>query len=163
MESDRGGTKKRIVDAAAEIVGSQIGADLTIRELAKKANVNIAAVNYYFNTKDNLMHEIEQTFATEFKNINTFLSREKNLPPRERLFQWAEMLMSYLMEKPGTIGTFVVNVVSGWNSTLIPELVHGLSNYLLPVIKKLLKNDDYNTAYRASLHIMSCIITPILI
>ncbi len=163
MDSDRADVKSRIVAAAAEIVGSQIGVNLTIRELAKKANVNIAAVNYYFNSKDNLMQEVEQTFADKFKKINMFLSQKEDLPPQDRLFQWADMLMTYLMENPGTISMFVVNVVSGWNSTLIPELIHGLGNCLLPVVKKLLKCDDFNAAYTASLHIMSCIITPILI
>ncbi len=163
MDGERADIKSRIVAAAAEIVGGQIGVNLTIRELAKKANVNIAAVNYYFESKDNLMQEVEQSFADEFKKINMSLSLKDDLSPRERLLRWAEMLMSYLMENPGTISMFVVNVVSGWNSSLIPELLKGLGNYLLPVVKKLIKGDDFNTAYMACLHIMSCIITPILI
>ncbi|HHX87041.1 MAG TPA: TetR family transcriptional regulator, partial [Firmicutes bacterium] len=103
MDSDKGDVKSRIVSAAAGIVGRRIGVNLTIRELAKKADVNIAAVNYYFNSKDNLMQEVERTFADQFKKINMCLSLEDDLLPEERLFQWAEMLMSYLMEYPGTI------------------------------------------------------------
>ena len=155
MESgDRIDVKNKIVTAAAEIVGRQIGTNLTIRELAKIAGVNIAAVNYYFHSKDNLMQEVEHIFADQFKKINLLLALEGGLSPQEKLFQWADMLMSYLMENPGAISTFVVNVVSGWDSALIPELVRGLSDYLLPVVKQLLKSDDFDSAYKASLHMM---------
>ncbi|HHX87117.1 MAG TPA: hypothetical protein GX693_02930, partial [Firmicutes bacterium] len=64
---------------------------------------------------------------------------------------------------PGTISMFVFNVVSGWDSAAIPELIRGLSDCLMPVVKKLIRCDDFKTAYNTSLHIMSCVITPILI
>jgi len=50
--------KQRIIDASRELF-SEVGYESTsVREIAKKAGVNLASINYYFKSKKNLLAEI---------------------------------------------------------------------------------------------------------
>ncbi|MBS7455971.1 TetR family transcriptional regulator [Coralloluteibacterium stylophorae] len=51
-------TKDRILAAAEELFARQGFAGTSLREVTRRANVNIAAVNYHFGSKDNLVNEV---------------------------------------------------------------------------------------------------------
>lgn len=51
-------TKQRLLDAAEELFVSRGFDEVSIRELAAAAGVNVAAVNYHFQGKDNLYREV---------------------------------------------------------------------------------------------------------
>lgn len=51
-------TKDRLLDAAEHLFASRGFDEVSIRELAAAADVNIAAVNYHFQGKENLFHEV---------------------------------------------------------------------------------------------------------
>ena len=57
MSEDKHETKQRLLDAA-EVLFAEKGFDgVSIRELAAAADVNVAAVNYHFQGKQNLYRE----------------------------------------------------------------------------------------------------------
>lgn len=58
MSDDRQTTKDRLLDAAERLFAEKGFADVSIRELAAAADVNLAAVNYHFQGKDNLFEEV---------------------------------------------------------------------------------------------------------
>jgi AcrR family transcriptional regulator len=51
-------TKDRILGAAEELFAQQGFAGTSLREVTSRADVNIAAVNYHFGSKDNLINEV---------------------------------------------------------------------------------------------------------
>ncbi|MDA0666540.1 MAG: TetR/AcrR family transcriptional regulator [Planctomycetota bacterium] len=51
-------TKDRIITAAQELFGEQGYPATSLREITARADVNLAAVNYHFGSKENLLHEI---------------------------------------------------------------------------------------------------------
>lgn len=51
-------TKDRIVAAAQELFGEQGYPTTSMREITARADVNLAAINYHFGSKENLLHEI---------------------------------------------------------------------------------------------------------
>ncbi|MDR2872899.1 MAG: TetR family transcriptional regulator [Xanthomonadaceae bacterium] len=51
-------TKDRILSAAEELFAQQGFAGTSLRQVTGKANVNIAAVNYHFGSKENLINEV---------------------------------------------------------------------------------------------------------
>lgn len=58
MSSPHFSTKERIL-AAAELLFAQHGfAETSLREVTSRADVNLAAVNYHFGSKSNLIHEV---------------------------------------------------------------------------------------------------------
>ena len=51
-------TRERLLDAAEGLFAENGFASVSIRDIAATADVNIAAVNYHFQSKDNLYHEV---------------------------------------------------------------------------------------------------------
>ena len=51
-------TKDRILHAAEELFAAQGFATTSLRQVTSLADVNIAAVNYHFGSKDNLVNEV---------------------------------------------------------------------------------------------------------
>lgn len=58
MESPHFSTKERILGAAEELFARNGFAGASLRELTAAAKVNLAAVNYHFGSKDNLVNEV---------------------------------------------------------------------------------------------------------
>jgi len=51
-------TKDRILSAAEELFAQQGFASTSLRQVTSRADVNIAAVNYHFGSKENLVNEV---------------------------------------------------------------------------------------------------------
>lgn len=60
MTQNRHDTKNRLLDAAEGLFAEKGFENVSIRELAAAAEVNVAAVNYHFQGKENLFHEVIQ-------------------------------------------------------------------------------------------------------
>ncbi|MEN8007297.1 MAG: TetR/AcrR family transcriptional regulator [Candidatus Krumholzibacteriota bacterium] len=58
MTEDRHTTKEKLLDAAECLFAEKGFENVSIRELAAAAEVNVAAVNYHFQGKENLFHEV---------------------------------------------------------------------------------------------------------
>jgi AcrR family transcriptional regulator len=58
VTEDRHDTKNRLLDAAECLFAEKGFENVSIRELVAAAEVNVAAVNYHFQGKENLFHEV---------------------------------------------------------------------------------------------------------
>ena len=58
LAEDRQSTKNRLLDAAENLFAEKDFENVSIRELAAAAQVNVAAVNYHFQGKENLFHQV---------------------------------------------------------------------------------------------------------
>ncbi len=58
MHSDEMSTKSLLIDAAGELFAEYGLEGTTVRAIADKAGVNIAAINYHFGSKENLYREV---------------------------------------------------------------------------------------------------------
>ncbi|GHU98315.1 hypothetical protein FACS1894211_01850 [Clostridia bacterium] len=70
--------KQKIVLAAIECMEMYGRANVTIRKIAKRANVNSAAISYYFGGRENILDMVmRQTLSNAF-NISEFIPYETN-------------------------------------------------------------------------------------
>jgi TetR/AcrR family transcriptional regulator, regulator of cefoperazone and chloramphenicol sensitivity len=51
-------TRERILDAALDLFGERGPSGTTVRDIAKRANVNVAAISYHFGGKDELYRAV---------------------------------------------------------------------------------------------------------
>lgn len=66
MNSDGLTAKEKIFQAAMELVtAGKTEQQITIREIASKAGVNLALVNYYYQSKENLLSQVVGTMMGE--------------------------------------------------------------------------------------------------
>src|SRR5207245_6980856 len=70
MSSDR--TRSAILAAAERLYADRGFGDVTLRDIVAEANVNLAAVNYHFGTKDELIAElfVTRSLATNRERLN---------------------------------------------------------------------------------------------
>ncbi len=76
MASDQ--TRASILDAAERLYADRGFADVTLRDIVAAANVNLAAVNYHFGSKDELIAElfVTRSLATNRERLNELKAAE---------------------------------------------------------------------------------------
>ncbi len=98
-------TRKKILDAAVRLIFSVTSEELTTRRIAEEAGVNIAAINYHFRSKDELIDQaVEVATAEAFEKGMAYLfapGRE----PKARLLDFITGYAYGLMKFPGLTRT----------------------------------------------------------
>lgn len=70
-------TKQKILDVARVLFAEQGFEGTSVREIAKRAEVNIASLNYHFSNKENLFNEIlKMSYLECSQEIRQFYERE---------------------------------------------------------------------------------------
>lgn len=95
------GAELRILEAAVAVIEEYGFENVTVRRIAAKAGVNIAAINYYFRTKEQLLAKvIEVTLDNAFDWSD--LDYTENLSPKEQLLAIMEHLVNNAQTYPAT-------------------------------------------------------------
>ena len=161
MTEDKTCTRSRILEAAAEIIGKERNLNLTIREIANRADVNIASINYHFQSKENLLDQVEMMLMENIRHIYTNLD-DSTVSPRERLIRWGNNLIKHLIDYPGIIYLIGTRILEREN-TCINQYLNLLETDLTPLVKELTGiKDDSITGFKV-LHLISGVVYPILI
>jgi TetR/AcrR family transcriptional regulator, regulator of cefoperazone and chloramphenicol sensitivity len=158
---DKADARSRIIEAAAEIIGREKNLNLTIRDIAARAGVNIASINYYFRSKENLLEEVERVLLEKVKSIYTGLF-DQSIAARERLINWADKLSSYLIDYPGLVYMIGTRILER-ESTGLNEYLKLMETGLTPVVGELTGIKDSRALSFKVVHLISGVVYPILI
>jgi AcrR family transcriptional regulator len=129
------GVEQRILEAAIATIEEYGFDNVTVRRIAAKAGVNIAAINYYFRTKEQLLDKvIEVTLDNAFDWSD--LAYTESLPPKEQLLAVMEHLANGAQMYPATTrAQFYDIIMCGKNDT--PAAL-ALCRFMETVLQKLL-------------------------
>jgi len=120
MDDKNLNTKEKILSATIELYG--IKGDITVREICEKAGVNVASVNYHFGSKDNLLKEVEKHYSRLLFNIQNEIIMDEVKEAREKLIDWADALMKFVLDYPALI-MLVTNLVLQ-DESYNPEIIN---------------------------------------
>jgi AcrR family transcriptional regulator len=100
VSPEEASAKDRILKTAIQLLFKTPPENLTTREIAKEAKVNVAAIHYYFQTKENLIAEAYAA-ATDigFHHAMAVFGR-KDLSPRDRVAQFLKGYAIGIVEYP---------------------------------------------------------------
>ena len=84
MAEDKEAAKQRIFKAAASLFAQKGYAAVSVREITKKAKVNIAMLNYYFGGKIGILKAIISDCYEKYYNAVEVVGDE-DMPPEERI------------------------------------------------------------------------------
>jgi AcrR family transcriptional regulator len=159
---DKADTRSRIILAAVELLGKQGDIDVTVRQIAKKADVNLASINYHFNSKSNLLQEIEQYFMQDISSIyGTLFDLDYDLEPRLTL--WAQRLMQYLLDYPGVMFMWATKVIKGkGRNTGLTGLINDSESNLTLIVRELTGIKDEELLTFKVMQLMSGIVNPVI-
>jgi TetR/AcrR family transcriptional regulator, fatty acid metabolism regulator protein len=118
-------TSEKILSAARELFEEK-GFDLTsVREIATKADVNVALINYHFGSKENLLLAImEQSVDNTRLKLNDI--NQSSSTPVEKLLQVIELYVDKIFSNC-KYHQFIHRELS---TTQRPELVEGITKIL---------------------------------
>ncbi len=97
MISDK---KDHIIDTAIELFAEKGFEGTSIRDLATKADVNVAMVNYYFGSKDKLFAALVERKVSFMRNLLDGLMNNTELSEIEKIDFIIESYVSRFMEQP---------------------------------------------------------------
>lgn len=113
------GTKERLLDAAAELFG-QRGFDATsIREITEQAGANLAAVNYYFRTKQALFAAVINQQIAPLKERFHSIAQSGHSPEEKLKGVFREYAVYLLHEEPGLKAFFSDAIHGGGTSAAL--------------------------------------------
>lgn len=161
MTEEKTDTRSRILEAAADIIGKDKNLNLTIREIATRADVNIASINYHFQSKENLLDEVEQLLMKKILFIYTNLNHSA-LTTREKLINWADNLIKHLIDYPGIIYLIGTRVLERENTSM-NQYLKLLETELTPLVREMNNMIDESLAKFKVLHLISGVVYPVLI
>ncbi len=84
MADDKEAAKQRIFNAAASLFAQKGYAAVSVREITKKAKVNIAMLNYYYGGKIGILKAIINECYEKYYNAVAVMGDE-DTPPEERI------------------------------------------------------------------------------
>ena len=91
-------TKEEILQAARELLLEMGPDELTLRQVARRADFSPAALYTYFSNRDEI---IASLLAESFSRLDAYLSRvSRELPPDERVIQLGMAYMDFARENP---------------------------------------------------------------
>ncbi len=93
-------TRDHILDRTIYLIGRKGTTDVSVREIAREAGVNVAAVNYYFSSKDQMFSQMADRFLAGFDEVMALLETP-GVPPAKRLRRWCGEVMRQLADYPG--------------------------------------------------------------
>lgn len=155
-------TKQRILDAAIIMFVKECRLQSTTRELAAKAKVNLASLNYYFHTKNKLIEEIEGIISQQIESICQILS-DTSVSPFKRLFDWGYQMMTYLLENPGIVYLWAEKRIHtrASNENAL-RLIQDNENNLINSLASLSTEQDAEKLKYKAVQFFSCIINPVI-
>ncbi len=96
------GTEKKILNTALAMISKKGSFDITIRELADEAQVNIAAINYHFRTKENMLEYVKEFYMENTQNSYEKL-KDSKLSPREKIRNFSMTMIETSLTHPGLL------------------------------------------------------------
>src|SRR5208282_4177579 len=76
----RGNSDRKLLDAAREILGETGISGMRLREVAKRARVNLGMFHYHFGSKERFTRQLLQEIYEEFFSQLSFESRSEGKP-----------------------------------------------------------------------------------
>jgi TetR/AcrR family transcriptional regulator, regulator of cefoperazone and chloramphenicol sensitivity len=94
-------TRQRLLDTAIRLFAANGFNNVTVREISRDADVNLAAINYHFGDKFALYMAVVRTAANVMWNLNDLSMQPATVPAEQRLRHYIRAYIPRLMTIKG--------------------------------------------------------------
>jgi AcrR family transcriptional regulator len=103
QNSDHINTRERILQIACEVFALKGFRNTTVRDICKRAQVNIAAINYYFSSKEKLYEEVcKYVCGLSSEDADPRFKLDQSKRPEEQLHLFIRALLINILGKDQT-------------------------------------------------------------
>jgi TetR/AcrR family transcriptional regulator, regulator of cefoperazone and chloramphenicol sensitivity len=164
MSEDDLSTRSRLLDAAVKLLLTTPPRELTTRKIATEAGVNVAAINYHFRSKDELIDRaMEAATATAFERGVSVLLGDRGTPA-ERLRDFLVGYASGLVKFPSlTRAAFLGLFQREDNRTFYGGYLREMLDKVAQVITEVRGRNDPPASVARALMVISCVMLPFLV
>ena len=147
-------TRKRLLDAAREVFSEHSFQGATVREICRRAEANVAAVNYHFGSKDALLAEalnFAPLAALQKASVNAADYPEERL----RLFLREFMLMLLDDKNPSSQCRIMARELADPTPALdkiVREAIAPLHKFLAELVREIVGNNLGDAELRRCVH-----------
>jgi AcrR family transcriptional regulator len=156
-------SKESILDAVLKHISETGSHHITIREIGRLANVNSAAISYYFGSKDALIHEACKYYYDIASKIFDELRDGKSYP-RERLKQFFIAYTGHMLRYPGFLKVQISQYIG---EEIIRTDVGDWTKRNIEILKDTIREavgvEDNEILFFKSLQFLSCMVYPYLL
>ncbi len=157
-------TKERIMNVALQLIEQEGVQSITVRKIASMAEVNVAAVNYHFGSKDTLINETLKYMGEKFDRVFSYLM-EKEFSPEVRLRSFLTSYFEIAINYPDIAKNFITkNINSSPTRKQYAEFVknEGLQE-LVKTVCEIRTSDDHESLLLRTFQMMSSLALPIVL
>ncbi|MDI6618821.1 MAG: TetR/AcrR family transcriptional regulator [Clostridiales bacterium] len=163
MDLSQNVTREKIIRATISFIEKYGIHSVTIRGIAKEADVNSAAINYYFRSKENLLEETLKLTIKNFQDDYYAIAQKQYQNPGELLQAILFYLLAGSTRYPGITKahlyeSFVNNDHTNFSSRLFKKLL----NLLVDKISELDMEKDKNDIRMSVTQLISAVLMPSL-
>lgn len=137
-------TRERILDAARDLFAERGYRGTTVRDITTAAKANIAAIGYYFESKDGLYAAVLQSLVGPLDERVRWACHLPR-PPLDRVEFLARAVFDHIRLRPQMPGIMVRELAGG--DDLNPVVI-GTFSRLLPVITQVIKDGQRDGTIR---------------
>lgn len=153
--------EEKILDRALYLFGKNGSTNVPIRTIAKEANVNVSAINYYFGSKDEMIRTV-QAFYIE-NTIAAYLPLDNDeLNDEEKLVLCLNEIMEYSLRYPGVLVILKEAVNAEEKDEMankIIDITANMNNKLDEVLIRVFKASEKDFQYKRAI-VLSSILYP---
>lgn len=164
MRGENLNTKEKVLFATIELYGTK--GDMTVRQICDKAGVNVASINYHFGSKENLLKEVEKYYSGLLYDMQKKIIMDDLKAPREKLIDWANILMKFVLDYPALI-MLVANLVlqdENYNTNMVDKILGDVESKenIQNTIRSITKIEDKEILNFKYMQLFSGVIGPII-
>lgn len=125
--------KEKILNSTIELLGEcEAVEEVTVRDIALRADVGVGLINYHFQTKENLVNLCVQRIIGDVIQRFDQLSQSLNMEPLEKLRFLAKRNCSFLVQNKGISRISILSDIENGNFT---DNTSQTINAYLPIVK----------------------------
>jgi TetR/AcrR family transcriptional regulator, regulator of cefoperazone and chloramphenicol sensitivity len=139
------GVRERLLQAAFEVFAEQGYKNTTVRDICCKADVNVAAINYYFGGKQALYEEVCRYSCGAAGEIPPLFPIDAGASPEEKLTAFINLFMQAILLRgaPSLQGKIMAREMMEPSSAIhiiVQEIIRPRHEQLAGIIRELLGN-----------------------
>jgi AcrR family transcriptional regulator len=145
MMSELDDPRHRLLEAAGEVFADKGFEGATVRDICKRAKVNIAAINYYFRDKERLYIEAVKQAACGLPEAQS-RAWPPNTPPAEKLRAFIRTMVAHLLvsNKPAWHSRMMMRELAQPTSAcaeLVRDYIAPTASILMEILGEILPPD----------------------
>ncbi|MEM1486021.1 TetR/AcrR family transcriptional regulator [Oscillospiraceae bacterium PP1C4] len=163
MNNEEEKTKKRLINAVLSLLLKKSSHNLTIREIASEANVNSAAISYYFGSKENLLLQASQFYWKEWSELITKLQQCKE-KKKDKLRVYLYNYLDFILKYDGIFKRYIAEVITQTdNNSQTAQNLKILIEIVKLNIKEITNIEDEQILNFNTIAMLSAIVYPALL